>query len=63
MDIKKLCWTLKNITWVSKNTSGMFHSDYLEAHVIIPCPKKIICNSYDKNLASGDKLDDGVKFY
>ena len=37
----------------------MFHSDFPEAQVIIPCPIIIICNDCDKNVIYDNIFDDG----
>ena len=47
------------ITWVSKHSWEMFHSEFPRAQVIIPCPRTVICNSCYQNIVSGNILDDG----
>ena len=47
----------------SKKTWGIFHLDFIEAKVIIPCPRTIMCNPCDQNILTDDIFDDGGKLY
>ena len=40
------------------NILDMFRSDFMEAQVIIPCSRNIICNSCYQNIVSGDIFND-----
>ena len=52
------------ITYVSKSSWGMIISEFSQAEKIIPCPRTIICNSFEQiNLLSdifnpGDNVND-----
>ena len=46
------------ITWVSKNTWEMFHSEFSQEQFIDTCSMKIICYYCDQNIVSGDIFHD-----
>ena len=47
------------ITWVSKNSWEILHSEFSQAEKIIPCPRKIICDNCEQMNMLADILNAG----